>query len=76
MKSADVVVGKSVLARDMILRGEPVRVFERSATRSLKQWDRIAARIVTVLGKTQMTGALPAFQHRLADARMVSTLLD
>jgi hypothetical protein len=35
----------------MIRGGEPVRVFERSATRSLKQWDRIAARIVTVLGR-------------------------
>ena len=46
---SDIVVGESFLARDMIRGGDPVRVFERSATRSLKQWDRIAARIVTVL---------------------------
>ena len=67
-----IVVGESFLARDMIRGGDPVRVFERSATRSLKQWDRIAARIVTVLGKTQIGGALLAFDHRLADEAMAS----
>lgn len=69
---SDIVVGESFLARDMVRGGEPVRVFERSATRSLKQWDRIAARIVTVLGKTQITGALLAFDHRLADEALAS----
>lgn len=69
---SDIVVGESFLARDMIRGGEPVRVFERSATRSLKQWDRIAARIVTVLGKTQITGVLLAFDHRLADEALAS----
>jgi hypothetical protein len=49
---SDVVVGESFLARDLVRGGEPVRVFERSATRSLSQWDRIAARVVTALGKT------------------------
>jgi hypothetical protein len=69
---SDIVVGEGFLARDMIRGGDPVRVFERSATRSLKQWDRIAARIVTVLGKTQISGALLAFDHRLADEAMAS----
>jgi hypothetical protein len=69
---SDIVVGESFLARDMIRDGGPVRVFERSATRSLKQWDRIAARIVTVMGKTQITGALLAFDHRLADEALAS----
>lgn len=69
---SDVVVGESFLARDLIRGGDPVRVFERSATRSLRQWDRIAARIVTVLGKTQITGALLAFDHRLADEALAS----
>ncbi|HBK93306.1 MAG TPA: hypothetical protein DDZ68_16725 [Parvularcula sp.] len=67
-----IVVGESFLARDLIRGGEPIRVFERSATRSLKQWDRIAARIVTVLGKTQITGAVLAFDHRLADEALAS----
>src|SRR4051812_8848321 len=45
---SDIVVGESFLARDLVRGGEPVPVFERSATRSLSQWDRIAARVVTV----------------------------
>src|ERR1700729_877197 len=44
---SDIVGGVGCLGRG----GGPVRVFERSAARSLSQWDRIAARVVTVLGK-------------------------
>lgn len=69
---SDIVVGESFLARDLVRGGEPVRVLERSATRSLKQWDRIAARIVTVMGKTQITGALLAFDHRLANEALAA----
>ena len=69
---SDIVVGESFLARDMIRGGEPIRVFERSATRSLQQWDRIAARVVTVLGKAHITGALLAFDHGLADNALAS----
>src|SRR4051812_48499874 len=48
-----IIVGESFLARDLIRGGEPFRIFERSATKSLAQWDRIAARVLTVRGKTQ-----------------------
>jgi hypothetical protein len=64
---SDVVAGESFLARDLVRGGEPVRVFERSATKTLRLWDRIAARIVTVLGKTELTGALLPFPHALAE---------
>ena len=40
------------VAPDMLKLAE----HERSATRSLSQWDRIAARVVTVLGKTSDLG--------------------
>src|SRR5271169_1181761 len=69
---SDVVVGESFLARDLVRGGEPVRVFERSATRSLSQWDRIAARVVTVLGKTQITGSVLPFSHQLAEEALAS----
>lgn len=62
---SDVVAGENFLARDLVRGGEPVRVFERSATRTLRQWDRIAARIVTV--KTGLTGALLPFPRPLAE---------
>src|SRR5271166_4573392 len=69
---SDIVVGESFLARDLARAGEPVRVFERSATRSLSRWDRIAARVVTVLGKTQITGAVLPFSHQLAEEALAS----
>lgn len=43
---SDVVPGTSLRARDLIRGGEPVLVTERSATRTLRPWDRLAARIV------------------------------
>jgi hypothetical protein len=69
---SDIVGGVSFLARDLVRGGEPVRVFERSATRSLSQWDRIAARVVTVLGKTQITGSVLSFSHQLAEEALAS----
>ena len=69
---SDIVGDVSFLARDLVRGGDPVRVFERSATRSLSQWDRIAARVVTVLGKTQITGSVLPFSHQLAEEALAS----
>ena len=54
----DIVRDTSFRARDLVRGGEPVLVSERSATHSLKQWDRIAARVVQVGTKTQISGAV------------------
>jgi hypothetical protein len=51
-----IVPGRSFLARDLIRGGEPVRVTERTATRYLKPWDRLAARILRLGGTHQMCG--------------------
>jgi hypothetical protein len=56
-----VVPGQSFLARDLIRRGEPVLVSEHTATRTLKEWDRIAARIVVQGQKRILGGGLLAF---------------
>src|SRR3954447_18613739 len=69
---SDIVVGESFLARDLVRGGEPVRVFERSATRSLSQWDRIAARVLRVQGRTQISGGLLPFSPHLADRALAS----
>jgi predicted RNA-binding protein YlqC (UPF0109 family) len=47
-----IVPGESFLARDLVRGGDAVRVSQRSATKSLRQWDRIAARVIDVRGKT------------------------
>jgi hypothetical protein len=69
---SEIESGVSFLARDLVRRGDPVRVFERSATRSLAQWDRIAARVVTVLGRTQITGSVLPFPYQLSEKALAS----
>jgi hypothetical protein len=55
---SDIVRDISFRARDLVRGGEPVLVNDRTATHSLKQWDRIAARVVQVGTRTQITGAV------------------
>src|ERR1700716_862672 len=53
-----IVPGESFRARDLARGGEPVLISEQSATRSLKPWDRIAARLVQVGSKMQIGGGV------------------
>src|SRR4051794_218090 len=53
--------GQSLRARDLIRGGEPVLVRERSATQSLRPWDRIAARIVPNGDRLVLGGGLLVF---------------
>lgn len=55
---SDIVRDQSFMARDVLRGGEPVRVSEKLATRSMKQWDWLAARIVTVGKRTEMAGGV------------------
>src|SRR5665213_3753002 len=64
---SDIVPGESFLARDLVRGGHAVRVSERSATKSLRQWDRIAARVIDVRGKTVISGAVLSFDHHLSE---------
>lgn len=64
---SDVVPGISFRARDVMRGGEPVLISERSATRSLKPWDRIAARVLQVGAKTQIGGGMLVFNRENAD---------
>ena len=58
---SDIVPGQSLRARDLVRGGEPVLVTERSATQTLKSWDRIAARIVPQGDQSILAGGLLAF---------------
>lgn len=64
---SDVRPGESFLARDLVRGGEPIRVIERTATKTLAVWDVIAARIVTVRGKVQLTSAVLAVERELVE---------
>jgi hypothetical protein len=67
---SDIVPGESFVARDLVRTGEPVRVAERSATRSLRPWDRIAARIVQVNEKVAMAGGVLPFDYDASEAAL------
>jgi hypothetical protein len=69
---SDVKAGESFMARDLFRDGEPVRISERTATRTLKQWDRIAARVVGVRNKTIIGGGVLPFDHELAETLLSS----
>jgi hypothetical protein len=69
---SDIVRDKSFRARDLLRGGEPILISERSATRSLKPWDRIAARVVQVGTQMQICGGVLPFDHRPAQAFLES----
>lgn len=56
-----IVPGQSLMARDLLRGGDPVLVHESTATRTLRPWDRIAARIVPSDGKLILGGSLLAY---------------
>ncbi len=60
-EASDIIPGQSFRARDLVRGGDPVVVSERTATRTLKTWDRIAARIVEHNGKLILAGGLLSF---------------
>lgn len=65
---SDVVRDQSFLARDLLRGGEPVRISEKSGTHSLKQWDRLAARVVKVGPRFEMAGGVLVLTHEQGDA--------
>jgi len=69
---SDIVRDKSFRARDLLRGGEPVLISERSATHSLKQWDRIAARVVQMGQKAQICGGVLPYERRTAEALIES----
>src|SRR3546814_11786335 len=65
---SEVEPGSGFLVRDLIRGGEPLRVSERSASQTLKQWDRIGARVVQVGGKHLLSGGVLSFTMEAAEA--------
>ncbi|MBP2448683.1 hypothetical protein [Rhizobium leguminosarum] len=65
---SEIMPGKSLVARDLVRGGDPIAVSEGTATKTLKQWDRIAARIVPVMGKNVFAGGLLPFTPQATDA--------
>ena len=65
---SDIVRDTSFRARDLVRGGEPVLISERRATRSLRPWDSIAARVVQVGSQMQICGGVLQFERETAEA--------
>jgi len=50
--------GESFQARDLIRGGEPVLISERTATKTMRPWDRLALRVVKLRGSRVIGGGL------------------
>jgi len=74
-EASAIVPGQSFLARDLIRGGEPGPISERTATRTLKEWDRIAARVVIQGRKRVLAGGLLAFSFDGSE-RLLANLKD
>jgi hypothetical protein len=72
---SDIVREESFLARDLVRGGEPLRISEKSGTRSLRSWDRIAARIVPMGSKFVLGGGLLRIERETSE-RLLAALRD
>ena len=63
----DVRPGTSMVLRDLLSDFDPIIVREKSATRTLKQWDRIAVRVVPERDHRVISGALLPFSADSSD---------
>lgn len=63
----DVVPGTSVTVRDLMRGGEPIVVHEGTASRDLRQWDRLAARVVRLMDRNNFTGGLLSYSARASE---------
>ena len=57
-EASEIKSGESFLARDLIRGGEPVLISERTATKTIRPWDRLALRTVELSGKHVIAGGL------------------
>ena len=58
--------GRGLTVRDLLRGGEAVTVEEKTGSEWAAQWDRLAARIVAVDGKSYFAGGMLHFEHALS----------
>jgi hypothetical protein len=63
-----VVPGESMMLRDLMSGGDPVRVIEKSGSRGLRQWYRIATGLIQHRDRPFISGALLVFDHDTSEA--------
>ena len=64
---SDIIRDTSFRARDLVRGGDPILISERSATHSLKQWDRIATRVVQIGPQMHISGAVLPYDREASE---------
>jgi hypothetical protein len=64
---SDIIRDTSFRARDLVRGGDPILISERSATHSLKQWDRIATRVVQMRPQMVISGAVLPYDREASE---------
>ncbi|MGE0281472.1 MAG: hypothetical protein AB7P20_12790 [Rhizobiaceae bacterium] len=64
----DSVPGESLNLKDVLLGGEPITVVERSASRSLNAGDFLAARVIPLESRFELSGGLLRVAQQMAQA--------
>ena len=67
-----IVPGESMLLRDLVRAGEPVRVSEKRGSEGLRQWDRIATRVIPLRDRAVISGTLMLFERDASEALLAS----
>jgi hypothetical protein len=62
----DVVPGQSMVLRDLLRDSEPVTVIEHTASRTLRNGERLGCRVVPDAGRFRIAGGLATFDERAA----------
>jgi hypothetical protein len=66
------VPGKSMHLRDMVRGSKPVRVLEKLGSQGLRQWDRIATRVIPLREGAVISGTLMLFGHETSETLLAS----
>ena len=69
---SDIVTGEGMALRDLVHGSDPVRVAEKSGSRGVRQWDRIATRLVHVRDRAVVSGVLLPFDHDTAETLLAA----
>ena len=64
---SDIIRDTSFRARDLVRGGDPILISERLATHSLKQWDRIATRVVQIGPQMVISGAVLPYDREASE---------
>jgi hypothetical protein len=66
------IPGESMQLRDLVRGGEPVRVSEKLGSQGLRQWDRVATRVIPLREGAVISGTLMLFEHEISETLLAS----